>query len=220
MNDDIAAKSMNEAIGTLIAKVCYPAADELGESFANKIGEWRSRNIHGILKKTDEALCDSSVYAHPRIAHHILDEGSWCGQDEVQSMWAGLLASSCTETGDDESNLVFINILRQLTSLQVNIINYVCENSEKSTTEFGWLLSGHFSMPLEDIVSVTGVDDVHRIDRELDQLRALELIFKGFEPMSKKADLTLSPFALQMYARCKGNRGSPVEFFQLNVGDS
>ena len=55
-------------------------------------------------------------------------------------MWGGLLASSCTTDGDDESNLIFINILSQITSLQAKIINYACEKVKKHVFKSGFVV--------------------------------------------------------------------------------
>lgn len=135
-------------------------------------------------------------------------------------MWAGLLTSSCSEDGKDESNLIFVNTLSQITSTQATILNYACENADKGITQAGWIESpGAFTVTLEDIVKLTNVSDFHRLDRELDHMRALELIEEGFDPDSTTANITPTPFALQLYVRCQGYLGSPLEYFGLQAND-
>lgn len=218
------AKSIGEAIGTLIAKVCYRAADELGEEFVKRTGDWRRDNALTILQKADQKYKQLSSsgdeHAPPRLVHHIIEEGSWSDKNYIQDMWAGLLASSCTDSGEDESNLIFVNILKQLTSLEVVILNYACKNCKKNVTEGGWLSSDELIVGLKDLVTLTGVSDLHRLDRELDHLRALELILKGFDSESTDADITPTALALQMYARCQGCVSSPVDFYGLSKDDS
>ena len=68
-----------------------------------------------------------------------LENGSWSERDEVQEMWAGLLASACTEDGKDDSNLLFMNLLSQLTGVQVAILKYGCEKAQKFKTQAGWI---------------------------------------------------------------------------------
>jgi hypothetical protein len=131
-------------------------------------------------------------------------------------MWAGLLASSCTEDGKDESNLIFINILSQLVGTQVVILDHCCKSCGKRVSKGGWLEPQLLSMTLKELIDLTGISDVHRLDRELDHLRALELIQSGFDPSSTLANVTPSALALQMYARCQGFSGSPIEFLDLH----
>lgn len=150
------------------------------------------------------------------IIAQILEQGSWIDNEEVQKMWAGLLASSCTEDGGDESNLIFTSILSQLTSLEAKILNHCCEKAEKFKTKVGWLMAKDFKMSLGEMQKLTGIFDLHRLDRELDHLHSLDLIEGGFHPDIDFADVTPRPLALQMYVRCQGSRGSPIEYFGLD----
>jgi hypothetical protein len=73
---------------------------------------------------------------------------------------------------------------------------------------------------LDQLQTITGCNDFHRLDRELDQLRSLSLIgFElgsgGFSQDSTDPDITPTGLALQMYVRCKGFIGAPNEFFGL-----
>jgi len=44
---------------------------------------------------------------------------------------AGLLISSCGPDGKDETNLIFTNILAQLTHTEASILKYSCEKSQR-----------------------------------------------------------------------------------------
>jgi hypothetical protein len=201
-----------------------------------------------ILKKTDEILRLQPNYeqkhAHPRLVGAIIERGSWEDADNVQDMWAGLLASSCTDDGKDESNLIFINMLAQLTSSQARMLNYGCEKVGKYVVESG-LVTTHEGVYVtrEELEDISGIDDFHRLDRELDHLRALGLLISGmsaeefipelrtrgalggqdyfikpkpgdFPPEAfKQADLAVTPLGLQMYVRCQGSTLSPAEYF-------
>ena len=68
---------------------------------------------------------------------------------------------------------------------------------------------------LNVLEKITECSDFHRIDRELDHLRSLELIQGGFDPHSTSADITPSALALQLYVRSQGYIGSPVDYFGL-----
>jgi hypothetical protein len=73
-------------------------------------------------------------------------------------------------------------------------------------------------MTLEQLQEISGVSDFHRLDRELDHMRCLGLFDRGgFNPASTTADVSPSPLALQMYARCHGHPGDPLSFYGLAV---
>ena len=220
MTNEIKATSVSEAIGTVIAKLCYRASDDLGEGFSEKTGEWRRGNALTILNNADKKYNDISItgkeQAHPRLVHHIIEEGSWTDSTHVQNMWSGLLASSCTESGDDESNLIFINLLKQISSVQALILNYACENCATVLTEGGWIGAEPISIQLDKLIEITETDDIHRLDRELDHLRSIEIIYGGFEPDSTTAEITPTALALQLYVRCHGYIGSPIDYFDLS----
>ena len=219
------AKGTVDGAGAFLSRICLPAAEEFGLLLRDKVSAWRARNAIQIVLAADRILEDrvqnDELHAHPRLVMKIVSEGSWVEDGDVQRMWAGLLASSCTEEGRDETNLIFVNILSQLTGCEARIINYGCEASEKMITEAGWLSAEELQIELDPLVKLTGVLDFHRLDRELDHLRSLELIGGGlggggFHQRSRTADITPSSLALQMYARCCGHVGSPVEFYNLD----
>ena len=184
----------------------------------NSGSNWRLNNQIRMLQKSEKKYSKFSkqgTYAHPRIVSSVLNFSSWSDDDTIHDMWAGLLASSCTPSGKDESNLIFINILSQITSLQAMIINHCCESAKKKISRGGWITSERYFVELDKLEKVTEISDFHRLDRELDHLRSLELIVGGFMQDSTLADLTPSSLALQMYARCQGYTGSPLDYFRL-----
>jgi hypothetical protein len=218
-------EAMVEGASAFLSRICLPAAEEFGLLVRDRVHYWRAKNRVNMLQKAEEKLNKFSPgkekRAHPRLVAEILNKGSWEANEEVQDMWAGLLASACTNDGSDESNLVFINILAQLTSLQAKILNYGCENAKSVLTEAGWIMSGDsLTVCLAELRTITGCNDLHRLDRELDQLRNLGLIgygmaAGGFGQHSTDADITPTGLALQMYVRCKGFIGDPSQFFGL-----
>ena len=222
MGKEIKARSLNEACGTILAKLCYRAADEIGADFSERTSNWRLRNATKILEITgeiyDECSKTGSEHAPPRLVHKVLGEGSWTDDTRLQKMWAGLLVSSCSQDGRDEGNLIFINILSQITALQTKILAYACENAHIEVTKAGWIIpSSSLEVDLETLIAITGVDDAFRLDRELDHMRGLELIASGFHPQYQKADITPTTLTLQMYARCQGFMGSPLEFYGVKT---
>ena len=203
-----------------LSRICLPAAEEFGLLLRDKVSSWRTNNAVKIAnsaqKLLEQRVCSVALHAHPRIVYSALEQGSWVEEEYVQKMWGGLLASSCTESGKDESNLIFLNLLANLTSSQAKLIGYICQNSVKEVTVAGWLVCNEdYTLGIEKLKEIMGVVDIHHLDRELDHLRSVELIIGGFDQQHQDADVTPTSLCLQLYCRCQGFVGSPVDFYGL-----
>ena len=206
----------------ILSRICLPAAEEFGLLFRDKVSAWRTQNAVKLLQRTETLLAGAGterVHAPPRLVHAILENASWTDANDVQEMWAGLLASSCTPKGDDDGNLIFVNLLSQLTRMQARLFQFSCETAQKIVHLNGLIGAGSLMCDAARLKEICGTDDIHRIDRELDHLRGLGLIAAGFdiglagEPI---ADLAPSPLGLNLYVRCRGSRQNPIEFFVLS----
>jgi len=133
-------------------------------------------------------------------------------------MWAGLLASSCSDDGKDESNLLFTNLLSQLTVCEVRMVNHASKTAPKVKLETHGLIAtqGRLKMSAEELIQVSGVADVHQLDRELDHLRSLGLIHEGFSGYDSRADITPTALALNLYVRCVGSKLPPTAYFGVD----
>lgn len=210
-----------DGAAAVLSRICLPAAEEFGLLLRDRVRHYRALNIAKLTAKTEEKLkalnVPSAWHAHPRVVSKIIEEGSWTEDEGIQEMWAGLLAASCSPDGQDDSNLIFIHLLSRLSHVQAKLLNYACEKAEKKIAANGLLFADELIVKLDDLRVITGEQDVHRLDREMDYLRSLELILGGFGMHMASTDALITPtaIALHMYARCKGFRGSPIEFFGL-----
>ena len=211
-------KGTVDGASAFLGRICLPAAEEFGLLLKDKVSSWRAKNAVDIANKAQSLLEEQVqglvVSAHPRIIYSTLENGSWAEDDFMQNLWAGLLASSCTEDGKDESNIILIGLLSQLTSNQAKIITHICESALVYQSDNGFITCEKLIMTFEDVIKVSGISDIHQLDRELDHLRSLELIDGGFAiDRNNEAYLTPHSLCLQLYARAKGFVGSPIEFY-------
>lgn len=228
--DLLGIKPISESINTVtqgvidgassfLGKICLPAAEEFGLLLRDRVSGWRAKNAVAIAIKAQELLSKQMEHtilsAHPRIIYESIEKGSWAENPTMQNLWAGLLASSCTRDGKDESNLIFITILSQMTSSQGVMLKYACETAKIGKSSAGWIIAEHFELEADFLKAITGISDLHQIDHELDHLRALELINGGFDPDSTIATVTPTALALQLYARCQGYVGSPLDYYEI-----
>lgn len=224
-------KMVTERTANFLGKICSPAADEFGLLCKDRISLWRMKNSISIAKKAEKILQDNGgtdgLHGHPRLIIKALEDGSWTDTPELQDLWAGLLASSCTENGKDESNLLFMHLLNQMTSSQARLIDYACKNAKITVTK-ELLVNPDliFEIQLAEVEKIMGINDIHRIDRELDHLRESGLIggiFSGGISFDKKndgsqqlrIDIAPKPLLINMYVRCQGTTASPAEYFGI-----
>src|SRR5262245_35043001 len=103
----IATQGAVDGASAVLSRICLPVAEELGLLFRDRVSHWRAIQAAKIVEKADSKLRSQpnfeQKHAHPRLVGAIVEHGSWTDADSVQEMWAGLLASSCTEDGRDES---------------------------------------------------------------------------------------------------------------------
>lgn len=213
-------KATVDGASAFLGRICLPAAEEFGLLLQDKVRAWRATNAVQVVAQAQARFevfnRGEENHAHPRLVAAVLEEGSWTDEATLQHMWGGLLASSCSVDGRDDSNIIFVSLLKQLTGLQIRVLRYGCENVKKRVDGTGLIgIEDHLPVDINTLATIAGTEDIHRIDSELDHLRGLELIHQGFSPDDPQVDLTPSPLALNLYVRCQGFRGSAVDFFGL-----
>jgi hypothetical protein len=171
----------------------------------------------GKLHFEDEEL---KIKAHPRVALAIIENGSLNDNDEVQEMWAGLFVSSCTRDGQEDENLIFVDLLKQLTVVEARILKYSCENARKIIYENGLIIGDHLTLDCKTLIEISGINEIHRLDRELDHLRSLQLIgsrISGGFNESLIADISPTPLALNLYTKSQGHSADPALYWSGNT---
>jgi hypothetical protein len=169
---------------------------------------WASRPDRGDL------LCDHSL------ALRILDDGSWTESETIRNDWAGLLASSCSLSSNDQSNSAFVELFSQLTVNHMRIVDEVCAHSEKYFTPDGQIASRPFIASSDEIMLFSDSRDLLRMGRALQHLSELGLLEERFKTsMFVPVDeITITPtsLGLQLYARCAGHPGPPESFYGVS----
>ena len=207
-----------------LSRVCLPAAEEFGLALRDRVSAWRAGNAARMLSGTNTIYLsnnpDPADRLSPRLAYVAIEEASWMDDDQIQDMWSGLLASSTSPHGHSDENLIFMNLLKQLSSLEVKILRFAVEQAPKYASPHGLALPQQVTVSIDKLPELFGIQDLQRLDRELDHLRELGLIGFGGGggiPMdaSNTVELTPSPLALHLYVRAQGSRLSPTTYWNL-----
>lgn len=208
-----------DGVATFLNVICMPAAEEFGLLLKDRISAVRRENQMKVLIKAEKlwnTLNNKNFHAHPRLVGAILGHSGWEDDDEVQNMWAGLIASSCNESGKSQENFLFINLLGQITSSQAKLLNYLCYHCEKRVYSGGLLTGSFFNLPTSKIFEITNIDEIYILDMQIDHLRELGLLISDSSLILDSIEIvnaTPSAVAIMLYVRSQGFVGSPAEFF-------
>jgi hypothetical protein len=197
-----------------LKRVCPPASEEAGILFYNQLSNIRVANAVEIALKAERLLINepnaAGLLAHPDLIIRILEDGSWVDVDWIQQLWAGLLATSCTEEGQDESNLVFINLLSLFAPIHARILSAACAKATQVMSGKGASSPYLLACSAEEMARMTGASNLTKIYRSIAELSELGLLEKSARPstysVSGATRTKPTDLGLQMYARCNGKR--------------
>lgn len=226
-----ATKAAIKGVSSFLELVFKPGLEELGYLIKDKVRLWRLNNIIRTLEKAQGKMefdgKDLNITANARVGLNIMEGCSEVDNEELQDLWAGLFASSCSPDGKDDSNMNFVDLLRRMSSVEAKIIDYACKNSIKFLYPNKLITSDGLNVSFDTLVEITGTKDIYRLDSELDHMRSIELLVQGdsFEgngggftasDTELEANITPSPLALNLYYRTHTTGKSPIDFW----GDS
>lgn len=219
-----------DGVSSFLKAVCKPGLEELGFIMKDEVRQWRLLNILRILEKAKGRLDydgkELNLTANARVGLAIMEEGSKVDDEELQDMWAGLFASSCTPDGQDDSNMNFVDLIRRMSSVEARVLDYACKNCKKTIYPNQLIAAETIKIPFDVLADIAKTDNIYRLDSELDHMRSIELLENGgiFMPgggfiadgENLDANITPSPLALNLYYRTHSTDISPIEFW----GDS
>ncbi|MDT3387860.1 MAG: DUF4393 domain-containing protein [Bacteroidota bacterium] len=220
-------KASIKGITSFLDVVFKPGLQELGFLFKDEVRRWRLNNILSVLDKAKGKLDfdgqQLNLTANARVGLSIMEECSSVDNEELQDLWAGLFASSCTPDGRDDSNMNFVDLLRRMSTVEARILDYACKNCKKYIYPNKLIVAEELVVSFERLVEITGTNDIYRLDSELDHMRSLELLPQvgsfesggGFFIGDNLLDANISPssLALTLYYRTHSTGVSPIEFW-------
>jgi hypothetical protein len=196
-----------------LCRLCHAEAHEAIMLFGGELDHARTEKAMWIAHCAQQLLASQPhperLRARPRLVASILKHGSWA-DDFTAHLWAGLLATSCTVDGKDESNTVFADLMVNLTFHQSRIFVAGCIRALELNSGAGNPSSTRIVLAPEQMIRLTGMYDLSRLATDMANLFSSELIEKQFDftsylPMDK-FDITPTRRGLDMFERCHGAR--------------
>ena len=217
-----------DGVSGFLEAVCKPCCVEFGLMLKDKIREWRLCNIARVIEKSKYKLSydgdELNLRANPRVGLSILEECSIVDNEELQDLWAGLFASSCTPDGKDDSNMNFVDLIKRMSSVEARILRYGCEQCQKEIYPNRLIVASEITVSFEKLVTIAGTSDIYRLDSELDHMRSIMLLnhsnfFQGgggfiVNDKNLGANITPSPLGLNLYYKTHAVNLTPEEFWR------
>lgn len=194
-------KASIKGVSSFLEIVFKPGLEELGFLVKDQVRLWRLKNILRTLEKAQGKLefdgKDINLTANARVGISIMEGCSEVDNEELQDLWAGLFASSCTSDGKDDSNMNFVDLLRRMSSVEAKIIDYACRNCNKYIYPNQLIIAENITVSFDTLVKIAGTDDRYRLDSELDHMRSLELLLQGDTFVGSGGGFTVSDDRLE-----------------------
>ncbi len=223
----IVTEGTMDGASAFLSRVCLPALEEFGLALRDRVSAWRAKNASSVFNQANELMNElqpgTNATIHPRLVHVAFEGASWADIDYVQKIWAGLLVSGTSPDGTSDENLIFMNILSQLSALQVRIICTAVERAEKYNAGSNLPMADPLILTVDELAHTVDCSDIQRLDRELDHLRETGLIGGAFGGgiMAGKQEVDIMPtaLALHLFVRAQGTKDSPVVYWGLTQKD-
>lgn len=216
-----------ESASVFLDSVCKPAMVEFGFMLSDKVRYWRLNNISKMLIKAKGKMVFADgtleLKANPKVAIAVMENSSYEEEDTIQNMWAGLFVSACTEDGKDDTNMVFVDLLKSLNSIEAKILQYACNNATIEVFQNGLILGAKYLVSFKDITAIAETDDMYVIDNCLDHLTQIGLLresgfgdVSGFSATDEtlQAGITPSALGLSLYYKASGSKLSLLDFYR------
>lgn len=195
-------------------RICPSADARVTEYFHKTLSNVRAYNTVEVTLRAERILAQESnadcLVAHPDLVQRIIEYGSWVDAEWLQDLWAGLLATSCTFEGRDESNLVYINLLSKLSPLPTQILTMACAKAMQSMVESAAASPAHLASSAEEIARITRSNNLMKVYKSIGELSELGLVEKNPRSASPanpgEAKAMPTQLGLEMFARCNGQR--------------
>lgn len=190
MNEIISTEAVNSLVesgifGYIGKKVLGATLDNIGNDVANLYAQGRDKIIEKASKKIKNL--DDGQQVNLRIARDVFYNGSFSDDEICAEYFGGILASSRSEDGTDDSKMFYLDTIKSLSSIELKIhyiIYYTFHkmmiNKDYSDIKIGYDVNlGELAIYFnhDEVINISGVD-IH--SSQLHILRSKGLI-KAFQ---------------------------------------
>ncbi len=196
-----------------LSRLCYAEAAHVLQLFGGELDEARTATALHIVNGAGRLLASEAggdnLHAHAAHVAHLIKFGSWSIGSLTRDLWAGLLATSCTPDGTDESNRQFVDLLVNVTPTQALIFVVACNKAFEQMSENEDHPSTRIIFTPEEMKQLTGKTDLTRVATDIAYLFNSGLLERNFDFTSyiptENFDITPARLGIEFYRKCKGD---------------
>jgi hypothetical protein len=195
-----------------LCRLCRAEANDAIELLGGALDPMRTDNAMEIAYGAERLLAGGpdaeKMRAYPPLVLSILKHGSWA--DELtRQLWVGLLATSCSVDGKDESNRELAELLVNVTRSQCRILLCGCKKVLEARRETGGGGSTRVIVTPKQMIRLTHMHDMTRNATDVAHLFNWGILEKNFDFTSyvttEAIDITPTRLGLELYERGKGD---------------
>jgi hypothetical protein len=218
------------AVGSrTVDKVLGPSAEQLGEILNERLTEFRARNIGRVIEAA-ERKGDRDGTVPPRVAHRLLEDGSYCDDELMAEYLGGVLAGSRTPDGRDDRAVTWSALVTSMSALEVRahfLIYRAIARKVQGTDVNLWDKPGRHAATLvcdavefvQTVGSGSGLSSHEVLPNTIPGLYRLGLVDEYSWGSEIAAELSIRPTVpgIQLYGWALGRPGfgHPAEFTAL-----
>jgi hypothetical protein len=196
-----------------LCRICGAEADQAIQLLGGELDESRTETALHIAIGAEQILASeaggASLHAHPEHVAHLIKFGSWAIGSLTKQLWAGLLATSCTPEGTDDSNRQFVDLLVNVTPTQALIFVVACNKAMAVMSEAEDRPSSRILFTPEEMKLLTGKTDLTRVATDIAYLFHSGLVDRNFDFTSyiptENFDITPARLGIDFYRNCQGH---------------
>lgn len=117
-----------EGVANFLGSICKPAAEELGLLLRDKVKFYRAKNLLKIQEKIEILLSNQKIKetpVSPKFLKAFVDDASWEDDDEIQNLWAGLVAGEIKYGSRSDEAIIYTELLKSMSAYEARIIKLV-----------------------------------------------------------------------------------------------
>lgn len=196
-----------------VYRLCPSRAKEPIHVLTGELDEARTKSMLEIALTAEKMLSEGphaeKMHAHPHIVAGVLRDGSWEHDELTQRLWAGMLVSSCSEEGKDESNKEFVELLVQVSPAQAHILVEGCRRASEQTPGNHKASKWQIILTPEEMIQTTGMYDLYRNATDVNYLHHYGLVENTFDfttyTPKKSFDITPTSLGMKLFEVCRGH---------------
>ncbi|WP_157685833.1 hypothetical protein [Robbsia andropogonis] len=204
-------------VGPILKTLLGPATRQFGLLLGDRIEDWRAERAAKIIEKSRDRLpvpIDGRPIAKERVLYQLLDAGSWADDDLMQGLWSGLLVSSCSAEGGNDTNLPLIRLLGQLTRGQALLLEKVMAEVRILDGIEALTADRTLGYSVDDLLQVMELKIPADVRAAITGLATMGLLENDPMIAAHPGRIIPTSMAFYFYARIKGFSGDPADFFE------